>query len=102
MAARLGFGSSASRARADSIMPGWQKPHCSAPQRSKASWTGSTPLPPAARWSGRSPSMVVTSLPCASAARVRQASTGAPSTRTVHAPQSPLSQPCLEPVRPSL
>ena len=77
-------------------MPGWQKPHCSAaavegvldrvdPAAAGGEVERTEPL------DGRD------LLPWASAARVRQASTGAPSTRTVHAPQSPLSQPCLEP-----
>src|SRR5690606_11432650 len=47
------------------------------------------------------PSTVLTVLPATLAAGIRQAQTGAPSTRTVQAPQSPASQPILVPVSPS-
>src|SRR5712692_2598535 len=83
-------------------MPGWQKPHWSAPQSAKARWTGSSPCGPA------SPSMVVSARSCASCARVMQDRMGSPRplpsrgrASTVQAPQSPLSHPCLLPVSPS-
>ena len=47
-----------------------------------------------------SPSTVVTSRPCAWTANIRHERTGSPSTRTVHAPQTPCSQPTCVPVKP--
>src|SRR5579875_3765476 len=44
--------------------------------------------------------MVVISQSCTSNGRVRHASMGTPSIRTVQAPHSPNSQPCFVPVRP--
>ena len=43
--------------------------------------------------------MVITSAPSSAAIVTAQLSTARPSTITVHAPQSPLSQPYLVPVR---
>src|SRR4051794_13377862 len=48
------------------------------------------------------PSMVPISAPSASTARTRQAQTRRPSTVTLQAPQSPVPQPSLVPVRPSV
>ena len=92
--ARLGASSRSSKATAEHRMPGVQKPHCAAPFRSKASCSGCGRPAPA------SPSTVRTSRPSTSSTGVMHDRWGAPSTMTVHAPQSPLSQPCLEPVSP--
>lgn len=88
----VGTGVRSRRALAERIIPGWQKPHWSAPQTSKARCTGCGPSADAR------PSMVVTSRPAEACASVMHESVGFPSTRTVQAPQSPLSQPCLVPV----
>src|SRR6185436_3712410 len=45
------------------------------------------------------PSIVFTSRPAASRPSIRQERIERPSTRTVHVPHSPSSQPCLVPVR---
>src|SRR5262249_15629729 len=47
------------------------------------------------------PSIVVTDRPWASAASTRQDGTSLPSRRIEHAPQSPVEQPSLVPVRPT-
>src|ERR1041385_380291 len=57
-------------------------------------WSGSS-LPPL-----DNPSTVVTSLPPACYARMRQEITGSPAKRTVHAPHSPIEQPHFVPVSP--
>jgi len=97
----VGVGFLSSSARAESIMPGWQNPHCSAPQSAKARCTGSSP------WAPASPSMVTISRSWASCASVMQERIASPRpgaprgrARTVQAPQSPLSQPCFEPMSP--
>jgi len=48
------------------MIPGWQNPHCSAPQSAKARWMGSSP------WGVASPSMVTMARSCASCASVMQ------------------------------
>src|SRR5690606_34866852 len=85
----------ASRWLACIIIPGVQKPHCTAPCATKASRSAS------ARGSAASPSMVATWRPSQSTANIRQAFTDTPSTTIVHAPHSPSPQPYLVPVRPS-
>ncbi len=75
--------------------PGMQKPHCGTPCRTNASWSGCS-APVAAR-----PSMVRTARPRTCMASIRQLATGLPSRCTVQAPQSPVPQPSLGPVRPS-
>src|SRR3546814_6832054 len=74
--------------------PGVQKPHWSPWHSRSADWTGdSSPSGDAM------PSTVVTSLPSACTANMRHERTAAPSTRTVHAPHTPCSQPRWVPVR---
>jgi hypothetical protein len=76
------------------IIPGMQKPHCTAPCSTKARWTSvSSP-------GGLSPSTVRTSLPAASAASTQQDATSVPSSSTEQEPHSPCSQAFLEPGRP--
>jgi hypothetical protein len=72
-------------------MPDVQYPHWVAGSAASVRWTGCSrsPAGPA------SPSIVVTERPATSPALVRQARTGAPSTRTVHALQAPSPQPGL-------
>src|SRR4029453_9934683 len=77
----------------DSTTPGVQKPHWSPWQSRNAACTGDNPPP-----GGPMPSIVVTSLPAACTANIKQARTAAPSTRTVQAPQTPCSQPRWVPV----
>ena len=86
-------GCSRSSSSAVMSMPGVQKPHCSPWCSWNASWSG---------WSAvrRRPSTVMTSAPSAWTASIRQERTASPSTRTVHAPQTPCSQPTWVPVRP--
>ncbi len=89
-----GSGLVSSRALADMIIPGVQKPHWMAPDRTKASWM---------RWGFSGvprPSTVMTSAPSRSAILVRQERTALPLTITMQAPHWPLrSQDCLAPVR---
>ena len=90
-------GSGAPRERRSSAairMPGVQKPHWSAWWRLKASWSGESAASPA------SDSTVSTAEPSACTASRQQARTETPSSRTVHAPQTPCSQPTWVPVRP--
>src|SRR5665213_611774 len=76
-------------------MPGMQKPHCTAPYLMKASCSGvNSPA-------GARPSIVVTSLPSASTARIRQELNDRPLIKTVQAPHSPTVQHSLVPVRPN-
>jgi hypothetical protein len=89
----LGSGSSSSNAAARSTMPGMQYPHWEALSCITARCTGCS-RPPA------NPSIVVTDLPTTSPTAIRQASAGAPSTRTVQAPHSPSPQPGFAPVKP--
>src|SRR4051794_8685955 len=78
--------------------PGVQNPHCRAWHSRKASWTGCSTWPP--RPSSRArPSTVSTAAPSTWTASTRQERTGAPSTTTVQAPQTPCSQPTCVPVR---
>ena len=72
-----------------------QKPHWSACCSWNACWSGCSSSSPA-----RS-STVRTDRPRACTASIRHDRTGSPSTCTVHAPQTPCSQPTLVPVRPS-
>src|SRR5690606_35820992 len=92
--ASVGWVMRSSSADAAMSRPGVHAPHCAAPCSRKAAC--STDRRPLAR-----PSTVLTVLPATLAAGIRQAPTGAPSTRTVQAPQSPASQPILVPVSPS-
>ena len=80
---------------AEQRIPGVQNPHWAAPCRSNASCNGWGPSTSA------KPSTVTMACPSASKTGVIHDSVGRPSRITVQAPQSPLSQPCLEPVRPS-
>src|SRR5215813_6389240 len=89
----VGCGLLSSNAFAAKIIPGVQNPHCTAPYSAKAFCTGCNCSP----WA--SPSMVVTSRPWASSAKIRQESTVLPSSSTVQAPHSPSLQPSLVPVR---
>ena len=73
--------------------PGVQKPHWKLCESHIACCRGPR-LPSAA-----SPSTVVTSLPAAWTASIRHERTARPSTMTVHAPQTPCSQPTWVPVR---
>src|SRR3954465_2929678 len=73
------------------ICPGVQKPHCTASVRTKASTSGCS----------RRPSIVVTSRSPTVCTSVMHASTGTPSSCTVHAPQWPSPQAPSVPVRPS-
>src|SRR3954453_17720561 len=93
-------GSRASNAAAIVVRkPGVQKPHCSAWHSRNASCTGCSTCPP--RPSSRaSPSTVVTPWPSPWTASIRQERTGSPTTSTVHAPQTPCSQPTCVPVSP--
>lgn len=83
------------RAAAEHRIPGVQNPHWAAPCKSNASCNGWGPSVSA------KPSTVMMLCPSASQTGVMQDNVGRPSRMTVHAPQSPLSHPCLEPVRPS-
>src|SRR5262249_6196282 len=85
-----GVGFAATRAAADTIWPGVQKPHCTASVRTNACMSG---------WSLR-PSMVVTSRPSTVCTSVMQESVGTPSSITVHAPQWPSPQATFVPVSP--
>ena len=72
------------------IIPAVQKPHWNPWAARNASCSGC----------GASPSIVVTARPAARTAGKTQLCTGTPSTCTVHAPQSPASQPFLTPSQP--
>ena len=77
------------------IMPAVQKPHWKPGASRNCRCIG-------CRFSGvPRPSIVVTSRPSARNAGVMQLCTGSPSSHTVHAPQSPASQPFLTPWWPS-
>ena len=80
--------------RRPSGCPGVQKPHWSAWWRLNASWSGESIASPA------SDSTVSTVEPSAWTASRQQPRTETPSRRTVHAPQTPCSQPTCVPVRP--
>ena len=84
---------SSSKALADRIIPGVQKPHWTAPSSTKASWRGWS-LPP-----GESPSIVRISFPSAWIARTRQASIVFPSIRIVQTPHCPESHPFFVPFK---
>src|SRR5262249_47586672 len=80
---------------ADTIIPGVQNPHWAAPCcRNEFFSRANHGL------NSQSPSTVITSRPSTCPAAIRQEQTGCPSSRTVHAPQSPASQPTLVPVSP--
>ncbi len=85
---RIGIGVLARAAPcAVSSMPGVQKPHWSAFSARNACWRSAiAPL-------SATPSIVSTRQPSAWAASIRQPRIGVPSTRTVHAPHTPCSQP---------
>ena len=76
--------------------PGVQKPHCSPWHSANACCTG--PSEPSALVR---PSTVVISQSTADTANIRHDRIGRPSTSTVHAPQTPCSQPTWVPVRPT-
>ena len=82
-------------AMVDIMKPGEQNAHWNPWASCMACWTG---------WSvpsgAASPSMVVMSAPSACTASIRQERAGWPSTSTVHAPQTPCSQPTWVPVSP--
>src|SRR5258705_172475 len=90
----VGAGLSASSSWATTIMPGVQKPHCSPWHARNVSCSGLSPS------AGVSPSIVVTAAPSHCTASSRQARALQPSTSTVHAPQTPCSQPTCVPVSP--
>src|ERR1035441_5429157 len=90
-----GRGFQSSNAFALSNMPGVQKPQCTASWSRNDSCNGCS-LPSCAN-----PSTVTTWCPLTCGARTRQEFTGSPSSRTVHAPHSPISQPHFVPSRPS-
>src|SRR5213078_601585 len=85
-----GAGFAATKAAADTIWPGVQKPHCTASVRTNACTSG---------WSRR-PSIVVTSRPSTVCTSLMHDSVGTPSSITVHAPQWPSPQTTFVPVRP--
>src|SRR5580700_14447 len=85
-------GSSLSNACAVVIMPGVQKPHCSAWCLRNDACSGVKPS------SSDRPSTVTTLAPSACTASNRQERTAAPSTSTVQEPQTPCSQPTWVPV----
>src|SRR4051812_22307194 len=93
MSCSLGFGFCSSRALDDIRKPGVQIPHCSAASSRNACFSGCS-LSAVAR-----PSTVVRSAPVTSAARTQQELTRRPSMITAQAPQLPLLQPSLAPVR---
>src|SRR4051812_27540197 len=74
------------------MKPGVQNPHCRASCAMKAFCTGCSLTAPM-------PSTVVTDLSAAARAGIRQLTTGAPSSSTVHAPQTPAPHTSLVPVR---
>ncbi len=97
------------------IIPAVQNPHwkpCSARNARCTGLSGASPASAASdspgAWSGpvtaccaaARPSIVVTSASAARNAGKMQLCTGTPSTCTVHAPQSPASQPFLTPNQP--
>ena len=71
--------------------PGVQKPHCTAPASTNASWTRCSRSPSAR------PSTVTTSCPSACAASTRHAHTSTPSSSTEHEPHSPCSHAFFDP-----
>ena len=77
------------------MKPGVQIPHCSGGVLEEFLLQRVQPVRRAM------PSMVVMDLPSASTASTRQELTSTPSRMTLHAPQLPLLQPSLAPVRPS-
>src|SRR5258708_7851930 len=79
----------------ETSIPGVHMPHWAAPWRRKAFCRRSKIGARVGR-----PSTVVMAWPSTWATATRQEQTGSPSIRTVHAPQSPASQPTLVPVRP--
>src|SRR5215210_3187577 len=97
ISARLGGACSRSSRSAAAIrIPGVQKPHCSACASRNAACNGVSSRPPA------SPSTVWRSAPSTCTAKTRHDRTADPSSRTVHAPQTPCSQPTWVPVKPSV
>ena len=76
------------------ISPGVQKPHCTAPDSTKACCTS------LGEPSGAMPSMVTISWPTADAASTRQLQTSSPSMITLHDPHSPCSHAPLLPEQP--
>src|SRR5580692_3356209 len=76
------------------ICPDWQYPHCGTCSSSQAICSGCLPC-------GSSPSMVVIFAAATALSEVMQDLVARPSTCTVQAPQKPIPQPNLVPVRPS-
>src|SRR5216683_7575775 len=95
MSASVGCGLLASSAEADMIWPDWQYPHCTTSRSSQAFWI----LAPAAVAPIAS-IVVIAEVPTLST-EVTQERVGAPSTCTVHAPQSAIPHPNFVPVIPS-
>ena len=90
-----GLGFFAERAFAAIRKPGVQMPHCRAAcSRNFAAADAACRHPPCPRWSRRAG-------PSASAPSTRQEQTSRPSRMMLQAPQSPVPQPSLAPVRPS-
>src|SRR6202011_1163413 len=93
--ASVGFGFFSRSARAATMNPGVQMPHCSAACSRNFCCNGCNP------WGLAIPSMVVTFRPWTSTPRTQQEFTSLPSRMTLQAPQLPLLQPSLVPVRRS-
>src|SRR5215207_5912430 len=93
MSYSLGLGLRSSSALDDMRKPGVQIPHCSAASSRNACCSGCSFSGPAR------PSTVVRSAPVTSAARTQHELTSRPSMITAQAPQLPLLQPSLAPVR---
>ena len=91
--AAVGLGFRAMRSSAAISIPGVQAPHWAPPQR------GTRPGAATRRGAGETLDRL-DAPPVDLAGRDRQAQTCSPSSRTVHAPQSPALQPTLVPVRP--
>src|SRR5690606_3372256 len=92
---RVGLDLESSRALAAMIMPGVQKPHCTAKPSRNARCSGCR-TPPAA-----SPAVVSTFAPSQVSARVRQERRSSPSTSTAQEPQVPWWHPPLGEVSPN-
>src|SRR3954451_6288067 len=95
ISSEVGSGFRESRSATDIITPGVVNPSWVACSSQNPSWIGER-APSCA-----SPSTVVTCDPSAETASTMQLFTALPSSRTVHAPHSPVSQPTFVPVSPS-
>ena len=94
ISSRVGLSFRSSNALADNSMPGVQNPHCTAPCSTNA-FCNRDNSPFCAR-----PSTVRMRRPSAFLAGIIHEFVGSPSTRMVHAPQSPSPQPSFVPVSP--